>query len=91
MLASGAKFNMINNKGLFEGLLNYESYPKYYDRAIFNDLHRTVNKTTSQSFDDDIVSLKNVLTAFSRRNPYIGYCQGLNFIAFFLITMQFSQ
>ncbi len=35
--------------------------------------------------------MKNVLIAFSRRNPFIGYCQGLNFIAFFLLTMQFTE
>lgn len=29
--------------------------------------------------------------AFSRRNPFIGYCQGLNFIAYFLLTMQFQE
>ena len=91
MLASGAKFNMINNKDLYNNLLNYNDYPKYFERAITQDLHRTVNKTTSFSIDEDIPKLKNVLIAFSRRNPYIGYCQGLNFIAYFLITMQFTE
>lgn len=90
LLASGAKFNMINNKDLFENLLKYNDYPKYFERSILQDLHRTVNKTTSFSIEEDIPKLKNVLIAFSRKNPYIGYCQGLNFIAYFLITMQFS-
>lgn len=49
MLASGAKFNMINNKDLYANLLNYNDYPKYFERAITQDLHRTVNKTTSFS------------------------------------------
>jgi hypothetical protein len=53
------------------------------------DLHRTVKK--SDTSDEDTKALRNVLVAFSRRNPYIGYCQGLNFIAFFLLTMQFSE
>jgi len=30
MLASGAKFNMINNKDLYSNLLNYNDYPKYF-------------------------------------------------------------
>lgn len=30
MLASGALFSMKNNKGLYEGLINYPDYPKYY-------------------------------------------------------------
>lgn len=34
LLASGALFSMRTNKGLYEGLVSYENYPKYYERAI---------------------------------------------------------
>ena len=34
MLVSGALFAMRTNKGLFEGLNQYENYPNYYWRAI---------------------------------------------------------
>jgi hypothetical protein len=30
LLASGSKFNMINNKDLYENLLKYTDYPKYF-------------------------------------------------------------
>jgi hypothetical protein len=29
----------------------------------------------------NIIKLKNILLAYSRRNSTIGYCQGFNFIA----------
>jgi hypothetical protein len=60
-------------------------------RSIKQDINRTVNKNTSLSTEEDLISLQNVLIAFSRRNPYVGYCQGLNFIAYFLIVMQFTE
>ena len=31
------------------------------------------------------------LKAFSKRNPYLGYCQGLNAIAGFLIENNFTE
>lgn len=89
MLASGALFSMKNNKGLYDGLINYPDYPKYYEKYIMLDLPRTIRK--SEENTEDVKALHNVLVAFSRRNPYIGYCQGLNFIAFFLLTMQFNE
>lgn len=30
--------------------------------------------------DEIILKMKNVLNAYAIRNPYIGYCQGFNFI-----------
>ena len=89
LLASGALFSMKNNRGLYEGLVDHEDYPIYYNKSIFHDLHRTVKDKESK--EEEMTSLKNILTAFSRRNPYIGYCQGLNFVAFFLMTMQFTE
>ena len=45
MLASGALFYMKSNKGVYQGLINYPDYPKYYERSIMLDLHRTVKKS----------------------------------------------
>lgn len=33
----------------------------------------------------------SILFSFARKNPYIGYCQGMNFIVYFMLTMQFSD
>jgi len=35
--------------------------------------------------------LRELLNCYACRNPYIGYCQGLNFIAGELIKMGFSN
>lgn len=45
LLASGALFLMRKNPGLYWGLVSYPAYPKYYERAIMLDLHRTVKKS----------------------------------------------
>ena len=44
MLASGAKFYMNSNKGLYEKLLSYHDYPDYFSKPIDLDLNRTVQK-----------------------------------------------
>lgn len=89
MLVSGARFSLNHNRGLYSQLLGYKDYPDYFNRAIRQDIHRTVSKSFTS--DEELKSLSNILTAFSRRNPYVGYCQGLNFVAYFLLTMQFSE
>ena len=35
--------------------------------------------------------MSKILYSFARKNPYIGYCQGMNFIAAFLLQMQFND
>lgn len=35
--------------------------------------------------------MRFILQAFAKRNPYIGYCQGMNFVLQFLMTMKFSE
>lgn len=64
-----------------------DQYPESYFRPIELDITRTVAKESIETMN----SLKNILIAFSKKNPFIGYCQGLNFIAYFLISMQFSE
>lgn len=58
-------------------------------RSIKQDINRTVAR--SHTSEQELNALSNVLIAFSRRNPYVGYCQGLNFVANFLLTMQFTE
>ena len=83
MLASGARFNMHHHRGLYEQLLSYENYPDYFYKDIKKDITRTIVKGSTSG--ESLKMLGNVLTAFSRRNPFVGYCQGLNFVANFLL------
>lgn len=90
MLASGARFYMHSNKGVYEKLLDYKDYPDYFSKPIDLDLHRTILKEKNTE-EESIKSMRRMLLCFSRRNPFIGYCQGLNFIAHFILTMQFTE
>jgi hypothetical protein len=45
VLPSGALFFMKSNKDVYQGLINYPEYPKYYEKSIMLDLHCTVKKS----------------------------------------------
>lgn len=48
---------------------------------IEKDLHRTFPNNDNVSSEDGLTVLRRVLLAYSVRNPGIGYCQSMNFIA----------
>ena len=43
-------------------------------------MNRTFNGLNYDAEKRKIPTLRNILTAYARRNPTVGYCQGLNFI-----------
>ncbi|KAM6937516.1 TBC1 domain family member 2B [Xenentodon cancila] len=70
--------------GYYEDLLNVAGEkPNPASKQIELDLMRTLpnNKHYSSPSASGIQKLRNVLLAFSWRNPDIGYCQGLNRLA----------
>lgn len=80
----------------YETLLNVaRDKPNPASKQIELDLLRTLpnNKHYASPSADGIQKLRNVLMAFSWRNPDIGYCQGLNRYrkgsGFFLILLLF--
>lgn len=48
---------------------------------IETDIHRTLTDNVFFRKGPGIAKLKEVLLAYARRNPQIGYCQGMNLIA----------
>jgi hypothetical protein len=52
---------------------------------IEKDLHRTFPNNENISSDDGLTVLRRVLIAYSVRNPVVGYCQSMNFIAAVLL------
>ena len=56
-------------------------------KQIEKDIGRTF--PTDQSFSR--LELKEILIAYSIRNPNVGYCQGLNFIGALLLSFGFSE
>jgi len=77
-------------------------YPGYYQRLCDNfsdqmlsfkkiiilDIKRTGAKDITEEVRDKMM---RVLWTFAKRNMEIGYCQGMNFICFFLLEMGFSE
>lgn len=55
-------------------------YPNPCFNQIELDLKRTFPNDPPEHVEKYIGSLRNVLTTFVKRNPTIGYCQGMNFI-----------
>jgi hypothetical protein len=55
------------------------------------DLHRTFPGDPYFEKEENIIKLKNILLAYSRRNISIGYCQGFNFIVGRLLKVYDSE
>ena len=89
---SGALGMMKSNKGYYETLktsFNEFNYPNPQFNQIEIDLKRTFpNQKNPEQMEKDIIPLRNVLTSYVIRNPQVGYCQGMNFIAARLIACQ---
>ena len=83
LIASNAKYQMLNNKGYYQKLL--EIYPKNiqfpFEKSINHDLKRTFPQKPFFQDENNLQKLKNILMAFAYRNISIGYSQGFNFIA----------
>ncbi|KAK5621793.1 Growth hormone-regulated TBC protein 1-A [Crenichthys baileyi] len=89
MAASGAQEQMESKPGYYQSLLAMEHDAKLKE-TIHTDMHRT--------FPDNILfksraeeglqkDLFNVLLAYGHHNQAVGYCQGMNFIAGYLIII----
>ncbi|XP_077072936.1 growth hormone-regulated TBC protein 1b [Siphateles boraxobius] len=89
MAASGAQDQLERNPGYYHSLLKAEHDPKIGE-AILADMHRT--------FPDNIQfrdssqpclqkALFNILLGYGYHNKDVGYCQGMNFIAGYLLII----
>jgi hypothetical protein len=57
-------------------------------KTILKDIHRTRDCLENQR---KFIFIENVLTAFAKRNPDIGYLQGFNFMVEFLWQKGFEE
>ena len=83
MLSSGAAnlMNMSHNEDYYFKLRDmHRHYPNPCFNQIELDLKRTFPNDPPAAIEQSIVPLRNVLNTFIKRNPTIGYCQGMNFI-----------
>ncbi|XP_010885020.2 growth hormone-regulated TBC protein 1-A [Esox lucius] len=92
MSASGAQNQLEKNPGYYHSLL--DASRQQHDPKLVDTIHTDLNRT----FPDNIQfrntsnpclqkSLYNVLLAYGHHNPAVGYCQGMNFIAGYLIII----
>uniref|UniRef100_A0AAY4C770 Growth hormone-regulated TBC protein 1 n=1 Tax=Denticeps clupeoides TaxID=299321 RepID=A0AAY4C770_9TELE len=89
MAASGAQDQLERNPGYYSSLLESEGDAKL-EEAIRADIHRTFpdNVQFRDSSEECLqAALYNVLRAFGLHNKEVGYCQGMNFIAGYLIII----
>ncbi|XP_028257615.1 growth hormone-regulated TBC protein 1-A [Parambassis ranga] len=89
MAASGAQDQLEKNPGYYQSLLGAQPDSKLME-TISTDLNRTFpdniqfRKTSSPCLQK---ALYNVLLAYGYHNPAVGYCQGMNFIAGYLLIV----
>ena len=77
---------MSDNPGYYERLIhNFVEYPNPHFNQIELDIKRTFPEDPFFAEKSTLDSLRNILTAFSKRNLSVGYCQGMNFIGAILI------
>ncbi|XP_054239803.1 growth hormone-regulated TBC protein 1 [Indicator indicator] len=89
MIVSGAQANMEQNPGYYHRLLEEEKNDKLVE-AIKTDMNRTFpdNVKFRKNADPCLQHpLYNVLAAYGHHNKAVGYCQGMNFIAGYLILI----
>jgi hypothetical protein len=82
LIASGAKREMLNNKGYYQSLLKHfpNGTQSPSEKIINLDIPRTFPNEPFFKEERNRDKLKNILTAFVRRNTSIGYTQGFNCI-----------
>ncbi|XP_028294239.1 growth hormone-regulated TBC protein 1-A [Gouania willdenowi] len=89
MEASGAQNQLEKNPGYYQSLLGAQHDVKLME-SIRTDLNRTFpdnihfRKSSSPGL---LRALYNVLLAYGHHNPTVGYCQGMNFIAGYLLII----
>ncbi|KAL7865930.1 hypothetical protein SRHO_G00111770 [Serrasalmus rhombeus] len=89
MAASGAQQHLQMNHGYYHSLLRGR-HDHHLEQTIRTDLHRTFPDNIHFRDSSQLclqTALFNVLLAYGHHNKDIGYCQGMNFIAGYLLII----
>ncbi|XP_060800380.1 TBC1 domain family member 9 isoform X2 [Amyelois transitella] len=83
---SGSILQKVQNKGLYEKLVNEALASKNpVNDEIERDLHRSLPEHPAFQSEVGISALRRVLCAYALKNPTIGYCQAMNIVASVLL------
>eukprot|EP01133_Synstelium_polycarpum_P003621 gene3621-4149_t len=86
MRCSGAYTRLANNPDEYYNILKaYQGKKSIATKQIAMDIDRTFPDHKTLNTKEHMDKLSNVLTAYSWRNPTVGYCQCMNFIVGFLL------
>ena len=89
---SGAMHEMSYNSLYYHRLLQEKRhFVSKFTKQIEKDLNRTFPDDPFFQNPQSFEILENILFAYSFRNPTVGYCQGMNFIAGRFLTLGFSE
>ncbi|CAI5499643.1 unnamed protein product [Closterium sp. Naga37s-1] len=65
--------------------------PKSPPSPLNQDLHRTFPKHPRMDTPESLAALRRVLVAYSFRDSHVGYCQGMNYVAAYLLLVMRSE
>lgn len=80
-ICSGAIFERFMNQGLYERILEENKNKNSLSlEEIEKDLNRSLPEYKAYQHPDGIDSLRRVLSAYSWKDPELGYCQAMNIV-----------
>ncbi|CAG8453839.1 15012_t:CDS:2 [Acaulospora colombiana] len=80
-LCSGAMYLRFMNEGLYEKLnKDYAGKVSLSTEEIEKDLNRSLPEYSAYQTAKGIDTLRRVLTAYSWKDPELGYCQAMNIV-----------
>lgn len=80
-LTCGSIYMRFANQGVYQNLLkSYEGQTSTSTEEIEKDLNRSLPEYAGYQSPEGIATLRRVLTAYSWKNPELGYCQAMNIV-----------
>lgn len=85
-LTSGSIFARFANQGEYVAILKkYEGRVSTSTEEIEKDLNRSLPEYAGYQTEEGLGALRRVLTAYSWKNPELGYCQAMNIVVSFFL------